>query len=1326
MKKIAYILSLLVLLVSSISLSAQESEQYAIFNYRNDGKFNAFLNINIDSITFSCIDTLGVEHEDIVVQEVWTPDSLYRIPLSAIDSLGFRAPETKMRDGLFYIREYHANNTLSVDSLTIYFNTTIHPDSLPAVDQAIVSMTYQTPFEDGFIGRVKEINHYGDRIEVICRNAFPFEIFEQFAMVGAGISNVEGYKQLKKARRKGYWDEWEASDHIEKIDDLPGEWKINFTDIFSWTSKNPVVSVTYSALINSDAYYLDADIYIHHEDATIKLAFDWDKISKMGKEYDAVKKVWQMLEKGDFEGLKKAEEELTEKEWEAKCKIPFHFGPVFCSFEFGAMFKPLATDLKFEYTQNSTQFEHYGLHKTGKTPSSWLHDQIFPEDELDLESSGGIDFHLSKEITSTTMDLKYSGEVSVGLFAKVNASLLSKYFIHSGGGVEFGTKLTGTLDFRLQDSDFDDMNIYSRMKNTNLDWKLYYKLMADFGALPFNIVNLTWENEHPIYDVKLYLFPDFSQPVFPFSLGSNRAENETLVTNVSKRVMPIIPYYPGLAIYDDFMGNGSFNYMTESYLDPESYNGLFGEEREEKLSVTSLNLIPGHTYRCYPIVKVFGHTFQANPYTEFVCPKPLKVNTPSLLLPIQSAQQVEVEGGWGSQEVTCTPAGIVKVDQLSTMTPVGQISPCVWSVTPLKAGTATIKFRDPRSLETVSVEAKVYDNPEEGTNITVSTTDIDFGTWAYGETARQSFTVTNHGTKELTYNVNNGNVNIANGFIVEGANELRYLQPGASETFTVTAKGTGPDHYRMGVLYIYSIATKDPVSIGLKVKGKASYATPVDLGLSVKWADFNLGASEPFGGEVGEHIAWGETDSKASYSWNTYAHCNGSAETCHNLGTITATDNDAARFQWGENWRLPTSDEFKELIERCTWTWDNTGLTNGYWVKGPNGNRIFLEAAGIAEGEDIQYVNSRGLYLSGTQGDTLQTAAMLGFRSGQYLLDNTLRYCGASIRPVYNEIAPPDLTLSTNTVSLEVGGSSIVEIMAGSGSYTVVSDKPSVATAELNGSTITITPVSAGTATITVTDTQSGQTATIAVTISNNIPTAAKETFTVNGVSFNMIKVEGGTFMMGATPEQGNGADSDERPVHQVTLSDYYIGETEVTQALWTAVMGNNPSYFTGSTQLPVEQVSWNDCQEFISNLNSLTGQHFSLPTEAEWEFAARGGNVSQGYTYSGSNNLDEVGWYYYNSSSHTHDVATKASNELGLFDMSGNVCEWCQDWYAGYSSEAQTNPFISSGSGRAVRSGDYGGFARACRIADRYQDCNPTQKGRNRGLRLAISSSSL
>ena len=233
-------------------------------------------------------------------------------------------------------------------------------------------------------------------------------------------------------------------------------------------------------------------------------------------------------------------------------------------------------------------------------------------------------------------------------------------------------------------------------------------------------------------------------------------------------------------------------------------------------------------------------------------------------------------------------------------------------------------------------------------------------------------------------------------------------------------------------------------------------------------------------------------------------------------------------------------------------------------------------------------------------------------------------------------------------------------------------------------------------------------------------------TFTVKGVSFTMIAVKGGAFWMGAEDGDKEVADSD-RPRHSVTLSDFYLGETEVTQALWEAVMGGNPSQFKGSAN-PVEMVSWEDCQEFVARLNALTdgrrpaGRKFRLPTEAEWEYGARGGDKSKGHAYSGSDKLAEVAWYYGNSQNSTHPVKSKCANELGLYDMSGNVYEWCEDWYDSgyYRRSPSTNPCNTTEAAcRVLRGGSWVSDAWHCRVA--YRDaCMPTCRF-DGGLRLAL-----
>lgn len=258
-------------------------------------------------------------------------------------------------------------------------------------------------------------------------------------------------------------------------------------------------------------------------------------------------------------------------------------------------------------------------------------------------------------------------------------------------------------------------------------------------------------------------------------------------------------------------------------------------------------------------------------------------------------------------------------------------------------------------------------------------------------------------------------------------------------------------------------------------------------------------------------------------------------------------------------------------------------------------------------------------------------------------------------------------------------------------------------------------------------------------------PPAPVAEFTANGVTFKMIEVEGGTFMMGTELYAGNA-----HPEHEVTVSTYWIGETEVTQELWVAVMGYNPSYFNEygnadyfsyhadydagiNLQRPVDYINISDCQAFCSALSQLTGKTFRMPTEAEWEFAARGGNLSHGYDYAGSENADDVAWYKETIPSPTlwtegwgpQTVATKAPNELGIYDMSGNDEEWVMDWFATYGvdPQPQTNPTgPESGTYRVVRGGRFNSVATACRVFMRTYNL-PDAKGNSRTFRIVMEA---
>lgn len=234
--------------------------------------------------------------------------------------------------------------------------------------------------------------------------------------------------------------------------------------------------------------------------------------------------------------------------------------------------------------------------------------------------------------------------------------------------------------------------------------------------------------------------------------------------------------------------------------------------------------------------------------------------------------------------------------------------------------------------------------------------------------------------------------------------------------------------------------------------------------------------------------------------------------------------------------------------------------------------------------------------------------------------------------------------------------------------------------------------------------------------------------FTIDSQRFKMIKVEGGTFEMGS-----NYGNTDEKPIHDVTVSDYWISSTPVTQELWNAITENNPSYFKFGENLPVENINWNDCQRFITLLNELTedqrpaGTKFRLPTEAEWEYAAKGGKSHSSCKYSGSNRLDEIGWYSQNSNQCTHAIQQKKCNKLGIFDMSGGLREWCEDYYNDYKSESLLNPRYTfkdkwRGSARVLRGGSWLDSEQFCYTTSRFHS-NPNLSANNYGLRLVLSS---
>lgn len=515
------------------------------------------------------------------------------------------------------------------------------------------------------------------------------------------------------------------------------------------------------------------------------------------------------------------------------------------------------------------------------------------------------------------------------------------------------------------------------------------------------------------------------------------------------------------------------------------------------------------------------------------------------------------------------------------------------------------------------------------------------------------------------------------------------------------------------------------------------------------------------------NIPWGTADMVAGYDtqeqWNTNkgaAHL-AAQNGVNKIQQILASDNIN---QEVTNWNVPSSSSQNKVIVKavgCTLTFKY----NGTQYTCPDGGHVDIyvpmytqstftfdypsNCTTVKESSRIKFDDEYGVYnYPNPNSSTSEGTASLVVpvpSNGKFTrtFNNICTDYEYSIingdSPTPQDIVNPEyILLNKNNITLTVGDQdTLVPAVYPSNttdkSVTWTSSNTAIATVSNNG---VVTAIAVGECTITATCQNVSATCTVTVQEQSTPGTPSDPIeFTVNGVSFNMVPVEGGTILMGS-PTTQTGSGTNERPQYLATVSDYYIGQTPVTQELWQAVKGSNPSSFTGNLQRPVERVTWDACQGFISDLNALTGRQFRLPTEAEWEYAAKGGNQSNGYIFAGSNTPGSVAWYSTNSSSKTQPVAQKAPNELGIYDMSGNVQEWCSDWFISY--EWYTNPSNftqpvvnptgpTTGSNKTLRGGSWFEEAKNCRSGYRKMLspslANASGTENTVGFRLALTN---
>ncbi len=710
----------LVAMLSFVPIAAQDNNQHALYNYRNDGSFNAWLNIDIDSITYSRVDTLGVEHDDIVVQEVWTPDSLYRIPLEAIDSIGFRAPAPEFHDGLFYLRDYHASNTYAKDSLTIYFSPAILRDSLPAVGQTIVSMTDLSPYEHGFAGKVVGVTYNEDHIKVECTNAQINDIFKHFVFVGKVVGNedpVSVPSEMKKAKGLEYY-------LPVKTYELPDINLSILNGILSVNSVKPKVTCYCLAYVDALFYQISADAFIRHDDISYTIKVNDDIIRRLDTETYGLLSELMTNEPFDKETAEEMEDKLLEAEWKKKISIlDIPLGPVRLSIDFVPSFK-MSGNVEASYQYSTKIKQHIGFETKNITIASMAA----------LSQPGVAPFLLAadafKNTTHTFVEdksaanhkigLTLDGSLSVGAALKLSVCLWADEVAHASVGGEAGLKMKGTIDFNLDTKDFDDDEEdmynyplwYGLTKDTKAEAELYAKVTGEIGITPSKFLTLKGSLEPESWKKELgtlYLFPHFTKPALPQSYVQGEWEYSPLTMMSIPSNDLLFSSKLGMVITDNTKDKRLFyTPAKEEYKNEEEW-----KKANDGLSISINNLSPG-TYYCYPAFCLWGNKlWKAGPYTKIEVPEPLSISTQNVNVGIGESKTIYYTGGWEiiRSRVDDDDRSVVEVTDGD-----GYLV-----ITGKKKGTAHITVEDKRSYYSVVLTVKVSDTY----SLTLSTSTLE-------------------------------------------------------------------------------------------------------------------------------------------------------------------------------------------------------------------------------------------------------------------------------------------------------------------------------------------------------------------------------------------------------------------------------------------------------------------------------------------------------------------------------------------------------------------------------------------------------------------------
>ena len=782
-----FIYSLLLFTLAAVGIrpvqaQQQHSSQYALYNYRNDGDFNAWLNIDIDSITYSCIDTLGVEHDDVVVQEVWTPDSLYRIPLEAIDSIGFRTPEPVYKDNIFHIRKYHMPFILEAEGLSLTISRTIDKDSIPVVGQIIISDVFEEPLPRGFSGRVLSVESTSGAYKFTCEAIALTDIFERLVMVGRSESFTP--EEIQQARKRSSLDEtdWDGIIPFEV-----GKFSVNIPSIEGLVS-NSKSDMTLATLSLTPKFCVSfvADIrpFVH---SYVKVLFE-------NKSVVSVETHLKVSSESSLTETKKTRIYIT------KVPIPLITGVLYGEVAIsGDLALKGNIDLKASFSKNLYNGDEYEW----STSDFWnIKHKRYDKDPK--KSKKGDDNNDDNQWQSD-VTLSMNGSFGFGASLELVLFAISENTLEISNSTTVGPEISGSLQFSRDG--LKDGTLYSTLKKTNVSFtplKLSDEVKFNICMREFSLGSFSKDFGKKSFK----LFPDFTQFTFPsfdeYMYGDYNPFG--LYTKVTNDVIPIIPLKLGIGRYD------RDNNLIDEYFAPDFYQ--YEEEWDNrKLYYDMSSFAPDETYIFHPLIRIWGLKalqLKAMPQTVIKIPT-LSLSSSSLKLTKGDIGKISIVDGWGSYMVESLNNNVVWADIVNHHHFDGSISKEI-EIGAKAVGRAEVQVVDRRSQETVSIMVEVVEGPVAQGIIKVDPTKIDFGTVKMGETKTENFTILNTGQYELAFKVAKASAP----FEIPEAGKEFTLPAGKSKEFAVSCSGLEPEDGNKEVfIRIGSDASNDNADFGI-------------------------------------------------------------------------------------------------------------------------------------------------------------------------------------------------------------------------------------------------------------------------------------------------------------------------------------------------------------------------------------------------------------------------------------------------------------------------------------------------------------------------------